>query len=88
MVGGQRSIGVCVDRLKPGLEGTKELAKPLKQAQDLVQRSTMNMASRKGFLEQTLKLEGLVQRHAESPTAKTKVPAYPHYAPAKLQLGV
>ena len=45
VVGGQRSIGVCVDRLKPGLERTKELAKPLKQAQDLVHGSTMNMAS-------------------------------------------
>ena len=33
-------------------------------------------------------LERLVPRHAESPTAKTKVPAYLDYASAKLQLGV
>ena len=60
VIGCQWSVGVCVERLKPRLEGTKELAKPLKQTQDLVQRSTMDTASRQGFLEQALKLETLV----------------------------
>ena len=45
VIGGQWPVGVCVDGLKPGLEGAEELAKPLEQAQDFVHRSAMNVAS-------------------------------------------
>ena len=40
------------------------------------------------LLQQPLELEGLVQDHTKSATAKTKVPAYPDYTPTKLQFGV
>ena len=53
MIGGQWPVGIRVERLKPGFEGTEKLAKPLKQAQDLVHGSTMDMASSKSLLEQT-----------------------------------